>query len=525
MKRPRSRSFRRQTAPAPGRLKDRTYRLIFEMLEDRTMLSTSSQLPPAMVLGRMLATPSTAETATPSPSYFVGEVQNDQVTITLTVYNQQGDSETGVLVTDSLAPGVTLSSASQQPDQSGRNLAWSLGTIEGYARASVSMTVNVPNASTLQLDTGASAYAILDGDPVSASAPAAALQPGNVSDPSLLASTVDADTNDPYIQEEAAALDYDPAQIFNFLHTQIGYNSYLGSVRGARGTLWSAAGNALDVASLGVALMRASGIPAQYVSGTLSQSDAQELILSMFPAQYQTVGFIPAGTQVSDPATDPALLAETESHYWLQFGTGSGMTNADPLLPGATIGQTFTTATGTFTAVPDDLEETTEVQLVAEIYNQASALFGLSSGLQDTVVLDQTFDDDYLVGRPLSIGNFVTQTGLGAIFTEVTNTYTPYLSIGDEANPNPGQDEVITGTPYQEILTNFPLGSQVLTGLFLNMTQSGPNGAPETFQRALLDRLGPRSGRTAGRRTSRSTPLARPPLPSRIFSHSTRCRA
>jgi transglutaminase-like putative cysteine protease len=112
---------------------------------------------------------------------------------------------------------------------------------------------------------------MLDAGAVSASTPAATLRPGNVSDPILLAATVDADTNDPFIQEQAAALNYDPAQIFSFLHDDIGYNSYLGSVRGARGTLWSSAGNALDVASLGVALMRASGIPAQYVSGTLSQ--------------------------------------------------------------------------------------------------------------------------------------------------------------------------------------------------------------------------------------------------------------
>src|SRR5262249_28109339 len=160
----------------------------------------------------------------------VGEVEKGQVTITLTVYNEQADPETGVLVTDTLAPGVTLASASQPPDQSGQNLAWSLGTIQGYDRASVSMTVNLPGSSTLQLDAGAKAYAMLDAGAVSASTPAATLQPGNVSDPSLLASTVDADTNDPFIQEEAAALDYDPTQFFNFLHTQIGYNSYLGSV-------------------------------------------------------------------------------------------------------------------------------------------------------------------------------------------------------------------------------------------------------------------------------------------------------
>jgi len=256
------------------RQKARIHRLIFEFLEDRTMLDagSSTQLPAAIVVGRTLATPTTAGTSTPVPSYFVGEVQNNQVTITYTVYNEQADPESGVLLTTTLEPGVTLLSSSvtldgtttaQLPDQSGQNLAWSLQPINGYDRESVAVTVSLPSPTPLQLDSGAHAYATLDAGAVSATTPAATLRAGNVSDPSLLASTPDANTTDPYVQEEAAALDYDPTQIFNFLHTQIGYNSYLGSVRGARGTLWSNAGNALDVASLGVALMRASGIPAQ----------------------------------------------------------------------------------------------------------------------------------------------------------------------------------------------------------------------------------------------------------------------
>ncbi len=478
-------------------------RPIFEPLEDRMMLDTGG-LPAAIVVGRTLATPSTAATSTPSPSYFVGEVQNNQVTITYTVYNEQADTDTGVLLTDTLVPGVSvveLVGDSRRHDRravtrSERPEAGvELGTNSGLrsrkpgahgqpAGAGAGLTTPFP------IDTGAQAYATLDAGAVSASTPAATLQPGNVSDPSLLASTPDANTTDPFIQEEAAALNYDPTQIFNFQHTQVGYNSYTGSVRGARGTLWSSAGNALDVASLGVALMRASGIPAQYVSGTLSQSDAQELILSMFPASYQTVGYIPSGTQTSDPANDPQLLSETESHYWFQFNTGNGMVDADPLMPGAAIGQTFTTATGTFTAVPQNLEETTEIQLVAEIYSQAAAAFGLSSGLQDTTVLDQTFNDDYLVGRPITIGNFVSSSSTGFILTATTNTYTPYIEIGDEAFPDPSHDETITGTPYQEVLTNFPLGNQVLTGLFLNATLSGPQGPAETDQRALSDRIG-----------------------------------
>ncbi len=488
----------RPSVHSRSRRRIKPHRPLFEFLEDRTMLDTGG-LPAAIVLGRTLATPATADTATPAPSYFVGEVENNQLTITFTVYNEQADTENGVLLTDTLEPGVTFLSSSvtldgttttQLPDQSGQNLAWSLAPIQGYDRESVAVTLSLATPIPLQLDTGALAYATLDAGLVSASTPTATLQPGNVSDPSLLASTVDADTNDPFIQQEAAALDYDPTQIFNFLHTQIGFNSYLGSVRGARGTLWSNAGNALDVASLGVALMRASGIPAQYVSGTLSQSQAQTLILSMFPAQYQTVGTIPAGTQTSDPANDPQLLSETESHYWFQFNTGSGMTDADPLMAGATIGQTFTTSTSTFTAVPANLEATTEVQLVAEIYSQASALFGLSSGLQDTTVLDQTFDDAELVGRPLTIGNLVTTTSVGFIIASTTNTYTPYIVMDDEALAAVDQPDAITGTPYQEVLTNFPLASQILTGLFLNVTLGGAGTSPQTFTKTLVDRIG-----------------------------------
>jgi uncharacterized membrane protein len=484
--------------------RQRTLRPSFEGLEDRLMLdgAASNQLPAAIVIGRTLAAPATAETATPSPSYFIGEVQNNQVTITITVYNEQANTEKGVLVTDTLAPGVSLVSSdvtldgtttAQPPDQNGQNLAWSLAPIQGYDRESVALTVNLPavldsQPAALPLDTGAHAYAMIDAGAVSASTPAATLQAGNVSDPSLLASTVDADTNDPFIQEEAAKLYYDPTQIFNFLHTQIGYDSYLGSVRGARGTLWSNAGNALDVASLGVALMRASGIPAQYLSGTLSQSQAHQLILSMFPASYQTVGYISAGTQVSNPANDPQLLAETASHYWFRFETGSGMTDADPLVPGASIGQKFATPTSKFNTIPQSLEETTEVELVAEIYSQASALFE-QSGLQDTTVLHQTFDDDYLVGRPLSIGNLVSTTSAEFIFTATTNTYSPYLDVGDEAYPS-SHDEVIEGTPYQEVLSDFPLASHILTGLFLNATPSGPQGQSQTYSRALVDRIG-----------------------------------
>jgi len=111
-------------------------------------------------------------------------------------------------------------------------------------------------------------------------------------DPNL-ASTPDANTTDQFIVEKAQELGNDPNAIFTFMRDEVGYESYRGSLRGARGTLWSKGGNALDQASLLIALLRASGVPARYVQGTLSDPLAQELILSMFPNPTRVVGCPP----------------------------------------------------------------------------------------------------------------------------------------------------------------------------------------------------------------------------------------
>jgi len=75
------------------------------------------------------------------------------------------------------------------------------------------------------------------------------------------------------------------------------------------------AGNSLDVASLGVALLRASGVPALYAQGTISDAQAGTLIASMFTDPTRAEGFIPSGTAVSDPVHDAALIAESRDQY------------------------------------------------------------------------------------------------------------------------------------------------------------------------------------------------------------------
>lgn len=446
--------------------------LFIEPLEKREMLDAAG-----IVVGRTLS------------AYSVANLTSNELTIDYTVYNQEAELVSGVLLTTTLEPGLSIKSASNFPDRNGQELAWSLGDLNPFGRTSVSLTVTWTGTAPLQYDDGAEAFATSSARAVSDAAPAVQLRLDAIP-AALLASTPDANTTDPFIQEKAASLDYDAQAIFDYLRTDVGYESYVGSLRGARGTLWSGAGNSLDEASLGVALMRASGIPARYVQGTLSEVLSRQLILSMFPASFQTVGFVPAGTEVADPANDSQLLSETRQHYWFQFDTGGGFQDADPLMAAATIGESFTTSTDRFTEVDDRLREKTEITLTAEVYNQASAALGGGDGISQSVVLHQVFSDVDLVGRPVTIGNHVTNTSAGSILVAKTNNYTPYIQLGDLAFPDPRQNEVISGTPYQEVLTNVPLGNQFLTGLFLNITLSGPNGASEHFQRTLVDRIG-----------------------------------
>src|SRR5262245_11253043 len=83
------------------------YRLVVESLEGRCLLDAS---PPSIVVGRTLS------------SYTIGGVQDQQETITYTVYNPQADPETGVFLGTTLAPGVTFLSASAPTDRSGQDL-------------------------------------------------------------------------------------------------------------------------------------------------------------------------------------------------------------------------------------------------------------------------------------------------------------------------------------------------------------------------------------------------------------------
>ncbi len=73
----------------------------------------------------------------------------------------------------------------------------------------------------------------------------------------------------PEITAKAEELQHNPVEIYEYVRNNFEYEPYYGSLKGAQQTLLEKAGNDFDQASLLIALLRASNIPARYVYGTV----------------------------------------------------------------------------------------------------------------------------------------------------------------------------------------------------------------------------------------------------------------
>ena len=214
----------------------------------------------------------------------------------------------------------------------------------------------------------------------------------------------------------------------------------------------------------------------------------------MFPAPLRVFGYVAPGVEKADPANDPQLLAETGDHYWMQFDAGSGFKAADPLFSQSVVGQAFCASDQPFTEVPEPLRHQVTISLVRELTTPGSGLLsGGGSSHDEATVLQEHFDSAELVGVSLTLGQYVDSKSVSAGFSYTTFTYTPYLLV-NERDGNLLEDPLGTGTSYQEILTNFPFGSQILTGLFLQIETIDPliggGTQSQTQDKTLLDRIG-----------------------------------
>lgn len=119
----------------------------------------------------------------------------------------------------------------------------------------------------------------------------------------------------------AAQLDYSPVKILEYVTNELDHEHYLGSVKGAVGALTSGGGNDTDHASLLVALLRASGIPARYVRGQIYFQDKQSHFdwwnVKDLAAAAKAVGQSGA-TYTPSSYTIDGLTAFSMEHVWVE---------------------------------------------------------------------------------------------------------------------------------------------------------------------------------------------------------------
>ena len=134
----------------------------------------------------------------------------------------------------------------------------------------------------------------------------------------------------PEIRALAEKLGYSPVKILQYVTNEIAFEPYFGSLKGAQGTLISKAGNSTDQASLLIALLRASNIPARYVLGTIEFKKEDPRLLGWLGAKTSAgvTGILSQGK--IPPSVDSQNLWFT--HVWVEacvpYGNYRG-TNVD----------------------------------------------------------------------------------------------------------------------------------------------------------------------------------------------------
>jgi hypothetical protein len=137
------------------------------------------------------------------------------------------------------------------------------------------------------------------------------------------------------IQDKAAELNYDPVKIYHWVRNHIEWQPTWGGIQNAELTLSAQRGNAMDIASLTIALLRASKIPARYVHGTIDvpaadfKNWAGGFTDLSAAANFASSGGIPITPVVSGGQIDKVRL----EHVWVEaaidFMPSMGAKNKD----------------------------------------------------------------------------------------------------------------------------------------------------------------------------------------------------
>lgn len=124
----------------------------------------------------------------------------------------------------------------------------------------------------------------------------------------------------PEIRAKALELEHNPVKIYNWVRNNIEFVPTWGSIQGAHLTLVTGKGNAFDTSSLLIALLRASGIHARYVLGTIEVPiDKAIAWVGASTDALATVELLgSAGTPVKPVYSGGAIQKVQLEHVWVE---------------------------------------------------------------------------------------------------------------------------------------------------------------------------------------------------------------
>ena len=124
------------------------------------------------------------------------------------------------------------------------------------------------------------------------------------------------------IRALAEKLEYSPAKIYQYVANEIRFEPYWGSLKGAIGALYSKSGGPTDQASLLIALLRASNVPARYVKGEIQLRDGSNLEASGRAPKWIGAKSYVASAQVLAQGRNPSVTYFTDGikfyHVWVE---------------------------------------------------------------------------------------------------------------------------------------------------------------------------------------------------------------
>jgi len=139
------------------------------------------------------------------------------------------------------------------------------------------------------------------------------------SDPAYLAET-DEIILTQALQDKAVELNHDPIQIYRWVRNNIEWQPTWGSIQDAELVFETKRGNSMDISGLTIALLRASGIPARYVHGTIEIPEeryrnwAGGFSSIVAAADYAQSGGIPTTTVTTAGQIDRVQI----EHIWVE---------------------------------------------------------------------------------------------------------------------------------------------------------------------------------------------------------------